>query len=305
MTNQNAVATRDEAAEKPAPRAPVAAGGPIAAMVPQDLEQAFRLSTALARSGDMVPKHFQGKPEAIMAAVLKGAEVGLAPMQALASIAVINGRPTIYGDGLTALVFGGGHHLDAWIEGEGENAVAVAQLTRGDTGRVVERRFSVADAKRASLWGKSGPWQSYPMRMLEWRAKTWAARDGAPDALMGLTLPDDAQAFGPDTAREVNPAPRPSPRGSLRYVEPDAPEPETDRIEETTGEVLEPDAPDEGPTWGERHHDALAALQKAAEAGNVAKFRAVEAKIEADPQLAGDAELTRLRGEMRARVEAA
>jgi len=303
MTQSNAVATRDE---KPAPKAPVAAGGPIAGMVPQDIEQAFRLSTALAQSGDMIPRQFQGKPEAIMAAVLKGAEVGLAPMQALASIAVVNGRPTIYGDGLTSLVFKAGHHLDSCIEGEGERAVAVATLTRGDTGRAVERRFSVEDAKRAGLWGKQGPWQSYPMRMLEWRAKTWAARDGAPDALMGLTLADDADTYGPDAARDVTPAaPKPSPRGSLRYVEPDPePEPEVDRIHEATGEVLDPDAPEEAPTWGDREHDALAALQAAAEAGNKARFRAVEKQIDADPHLAADTELTRLRGEMRERMEA-
>jgi hypothetical protein len=63
-----------------------------------------------------------------------------------------------------------------------------------------------------------------------------------------------------------------------------------------------PDAPEEGPTWGEREHQAFAALQAAAEAGNKAKFRSVEKQIDADPQLAADAELTRLRGEMRERM---
>ena len=43
---------------RPAPKPPVKAGGVIEALVPRDMEQAFRLANALAQSGDMVPKAF-------------------------------------------------------------------------------------------------------------------------------------------------------------------------------------------------------------------------------------------------------
>lgn len=208
---------------------PVEAGGAISALIPRDIDQAFRLATALAESGDMVPKQYQKRPREIMAAIMKGMEVGLAPMQALASIAVINGRPTVWGDAIPALVQRAGHHLDCEIEGEGEKAVAIARLTRGDSGKVIERRFSAADAKRAGLAGKQGPWQQYPQRMLMMRARTWAARDGAADALMGLHVREEVQDYGPDAARDITPT---APRGRAMYL---PAEPEVDAIVEHEG----------------------------------------------------------------------
>lgn len=197
MTDQtNAVA-------KAEPKPPIVAGGGMAAIVPQDIEQTFRLSQALARGGDMVPKHFQGQPEQIMAAIMRGMEIGLAPMQALSNIAVINGRATVWGDALPALMQRAGHSLDVVIEGDGENMVARATLKRGDTGQTVVREFSVADAKKANLWGKQGPWQTYPKRMLSMRARAWAVRDGAADALMGLQVAEEMQDAPP--MRDVTP----------------------------------------------------------------------------------------------------
>lgn len=180
-----------------APKAQITTGGALAALVPQSLDEAFRLAKALSVSGDMVPKHFQDKPEMIMAAVMRGAEIGLMPMQALSNIAVINGRASLWGDALPALMQRAGHHIDVEINGEGDKAVATARLTRGDTGKVVERTFSMEDAKKAGLSGKTGPWQQYPKRMLAHRARAWACRDGAADALMGLQVAEEAQDFEP------------------------------------------------------------------------------------------------------------
>ena len=183
-------------------------GGALAALVPQSLDDAFRLAKALAASGDMVPKHFQGKPEMTMAAIIRGMEIGLAPMQALSNIAVINGRASIWGDALPALMQRAGHHLDVEMQGEGDSLAAVATLARGDTGKVIERTFSVQDAKKAGLWGKAGPWQAYPARMLQMRARSLACRDGAADALMGLQVAEEMRdapimrdVTAPDPAR--------------------------------------------------------------------------------------------------------
>lgn len=211
MTN-TAISTETKAAKPP-----VKAGGAIEALIPKDMDQAYRLAQALARAGDLVPKHYQGQPEAAMAAIIRGMEVGLAPMQALSSIAVINGRPTIWGDALPALVQRAGHHIDVDYEGAGDNLTAVATLTRAD-GKKVVRRFSMADAKRAGLAGKQGPWQQYPQRMIAHRARSWACRDGAADALMGLQVSEEVQDYGPQAARDVTPAPR---KGGAIYADPD------------------------------------------------------------------------------------
>ena len=199
----------NETASPPAiANATLSPGGALAALVPQSLDDAFRLAKALAASGDMVPKHFQGKPEMTMAAIIRGMEIGLAPMQALSNIAVINGRASIWGDALPALLQRAGHHLDVEMQGEGDSLTAVATLARGDTGKVIERTFSVQDAKKAGLWGKAGPWQAYPARMLQMRARSLACRDGAADALMGLQVAEEMRdapvmrdVTAPDPAR--------------------------------------------------------------------------------------------------------
>lgn len=206
----------------PAQKAQIKTGGALAALAPQSLDEAFRLASALAGSGDMVPKHFQDKPQAVMAAIIRGMEIGLAPMQALSNIAVINGRATLWGDAIPALVQRSGHHVDVDYEGTGDDLTAVATLTRGDTKRQIVRRFSLSDAKRAGLLGKQGPWQQYPQRMIAHRARSWAVRDGAADALMGLQIAEEVEDYGPDAARDVTPAAPAVPRrGIPTYAEPD------------------------------------------------------------------------------------
>ena len=219
--NQSTALSTETAAPKP-----MTSGGALAAFVPQTSEQLIKLSEVLARSGDMVPKAFQGNPPMIAAAMMRGMEVGLNPMQALSSIAVINGRAVLWGDALPALVQRAGHTIDVDYEGAGDTLTAVATLTRGDTGKVIVRRFGMADAKRAGLTGKAGPWTQYPQRMMAMRARSWAVRDGAADALMGLHVSDEAQDIGPDSARDVTPAPK---RGGVVYADPD---PVVDEIHE-------------------------------------------------------------------------
>lgn len=193
----NEVATRQAQ-----PRPPMQAGGQVAALVPQTLEEAFRVSQAIAASG-LAPKGMD-KPETVMVAIMAGAELGLAPFQALQSFAVVNGRPTLWGDGLMAVARSQGIKAREWIEGEGDQIVAHCEVTRPDTAEVIERSFSVADAKKAALWGKAGPWQSYPKRMLQMRARAWALRDGCADMLRGFQVREEVEDFQPTiTARRV------------------------------------------------------------------------------------------------------
>jgi hypothetical protein len=65
-------------------------------------DEMARFCQAIARS-KLSPKGLE-TPEAIMVAVQHGMEIGLGPMQALQSIAVINGRPSLWGDALPALI---------------------------------------------------------------------------------------------------------------------------------------------------------------------------------------------------------
>lgn len=157
------------------------------------LGEMFRFGQAVIASG-LAPKGYQ-TPEAVMIAVQFGAEIGLKPMQALQSIAVVNGRPTIWGDGLLALCVSSSSWDEArfregW-EGEGDNRTAFCEMAKRG-GQMVRRTFSVLDAKRAKLWDKD-TYKQYPDRMLQMRARGFAARDCFPDVLRGIVATEEAQ----------------------------------------------------------------------------------------------------------------
>lgn len=132
--------------------------------------------------------------EDIMIAVQHGLEVGLSPMSALQNIAVVNGKPCIYGDAALALCCSHPAFLD--IEETVDGNTATCTVKRRDRSPVV-RKFSEADAKKAGLWGKQGPWSSYPSRMLQMRARSWALRDAFPDALKGLGVAEEVRDYTP------------------------------------------------------------------------------------------------------------
>lgn len=160
---------------------------------PRTFQELMHFSKIAAESG-MVPRDYVGKPAAIVIACQMGAELGLAPMQSLQNIAVINGRPSVWGDTLLALVRSSPICDDVveTIEGEGSATTAVCVAIRKGK-KPVENRFSFADAQNAGLLNKPGPWKSYPRRMLQMRARGFALRDAFPDVLRGLITSEEAQ----------------------------------------------------------------------------------------------------------------
>jgi hypothetical protein len=160
------------------------------------MDDAYRFAKMVA-SSEFAPKDFRGKPESCLLAIQAGSEVGLSPMQSLQSIAVINGRPSIWGDAAMALVQASPvcEYVREYVEGDGDNLVAVCEAKRRGYPAPTVVRFSVADAKKASLWGKSGPWQQYPTRMLALRARGFALRNAFADALRGLITAEEAQDY--------------------------------------------------------------------------------------------------------------
>ena len=167
--------------------------GPSMVLRPTSFNELVQFAQMAAKSA-MVPASYKGQPESIMLAIQMGSEVGLAPMQALQNIAVINGRPAIWGDAVVGLCRQSPHCRDIieTIAGDGDNMTATCTAIRAGAEPVV-RSFSVADAKKAGLWGKSGPWQQYPTRMLQMRARGFAVRDAFPDVLRGLITAEEAR----------------------------------------------------------------------------------------------------------------
>lgn len=172
---------------------------------PQTFEQALTFSDYLAES-DMVPKDFKGKPGNCLIAMQWGSELGLKPLQALQNIAVINGRPALWGDAVIAIVRGS-QLCEYVIEEMDSQGSAVCRVKRrGEQEQV--RTFSDMDAKTAGLLGKQGPWTTNPKRMKQMRARSFALRDVFPDVLKGIAIAEEAQDIADYVAAEkaIDPA---------------------------------------------------------------------------------------------------
>jgi hypothetical protein len=125
--------------------------------------------------------------------------------------------------------------------------VATCTIKRRGRATATVQRFSRDDAVMAGLWDKQGPWKTNPRRMLQMRARAFAARDALPDVLKGLAIAEEAIDTPPE--REINQAEAPK-RGAAALREaaraavdapPAAPEPQDDAI---GAEAASPTAPD-------------------------------------------------------------
>jgi len=184
----------------------------LAAFTPTNLTEAVALAKLIAGS-DLAPKDYRGKPGNVLIAMQLGAELGVAPMQAIQNVAVINGRPSVWGDLALALVQA---HPDyeahkEWMDGSGDLRRAIFQIKRRGQ-EWHQSTFSVQDAKTAKLWGKRGyngqdtPWITNPDRMLQMRARGFGLRDKFADALKGLKLAEEAMDLPPDTGKTAREA---------------------------------------------------------------------------------------------------
>lgn len=192
----------------------------------QTMDDAMRFGKLLAES-EFPPKDFKGKPASCVLAIQHGAEIGLGPMQAIQSIAVINGRPSIWGDAALALVMASPvcEYVKETIDGEADQAVATCIAKRKGYPEPVVSKFSMADAKRAGLAGKQGPWSQYPKRMLQLRARGFALRDAFPDVLKGLVTTEEAQDYPAAEAALTKSVKEVAPGVTVAHVERFEPQP--------------------------------------------------------------------------------
>lgn len=188
-------------------------------LVPQSLADVEKIAAKMSAAG-WVPKSYRDRNgevnrSMVELAIMHGATVGIPAIMAPQVIAVINGMPSIYGDGMLGLVRSSGllEDIREWIEGEGDEAVAYCEVKRKGQPMPIKRDFGVVQAKRAGLWGKEGPWTAYTRRMLQMRARGFTLRDGFADVLKGLRMAeeilDEIIDITPD--RPAVPAERPKP----------------------------------------------------------------------------------------------
>lgn len=168
------------------------------------LSEVGQLAHAIANT-DFVPKAMRGNEAAIAASILYGDEVGLPPMQALAKIAVIDGKPSLAAEAQRALILAAGHNI--WLEEQTTTKVTIAGKRR-DQDQIQRVTWTIDDARRAKLDGKQN-WRTYPRAMLVARASAELARGMFADVIGGLAATEeleDVTGPGGEPAREETPA---------------------------------------------------------------------------------------------------
>lgn len=201
MASTEVAKPRGKAAAKPTTQALAPAPTPGFSYITAGLQERADYIARLAPS-TILPTAYRGNAANAFVAAETGAALGLEPLQALASIAVINGRATLSSDLMAAVIRRAGHTLRI-VENSPESVTAT--LIRADDKKF---EFTVTwdkdKAVKAGLWGQRGPWSQYPTQMLRARAITEVARQGASEALMGMIYsPEDFGATITDTGEVI------------------------------------------------------------------------------------------------------
>ena len=164
----------------------------------------FKTLQAIANT-DFVPKALRGKPNAILASILTGRELGLGPMESLRSIDVIDGRPSPSAEWMVGRILEAGHFIGVASDKEGNYLQSDSSCTVLGTRQIHGEQhqqiytFTMEMASRAGLTGKYN-WKSYPEAMLYWRAVAQLSRQFFADVLRGIKhLPEE---IGADTWEE-------------------------------------------------------------------------------------------------------
>lgn len=209
----------------------------------QELSAAHQLGTALCGT-EFVPASFRGKPEAAAAAILAGKSLGLDPMNALANIFVVSGRPSMYARTMAALVMQAGHTIRR-IQAT-EQSVIYEGRRKGDT-TFTRVEWTIARAQKAG-YTSNKKYQSDPIAMLTAKCQAEICRVIAPDVLTGIAATsveevelDDlgettTATEAPKAKRTVTRKQQPAPALPAAVHEAPEPEPEPEQAEPETAE---------------------------------------------------------------------
>lgn len=197
--------------------AKIQAGGQLSAIYPQTFDDVVRFARMAVKAGLFIPARVKdeekeaAEEKAIAQAsmcLMHGMELDIPPLQALAGIAIINGKACIYGDLVPAILWSKGFEIDEEVTGEGRELRAVCTITRPG-GKKITREFTAKQAMTAGLWDErakvkrriwengsqvwkevdnDSTWHCYPDRMVQMRARGRCSDDGAPDALRGMRI---------------------------------------------------------------------------------------------------------------------
>ncbi len=164
----------------------------------KDLSPHYMQLAGKLASSELVPKSFRGKPQDLFICWAMGYQVGLTPEQSMQCIAVINGKPAMWGDDMLALCMAHKDFDDIIEEPimDKNHAVMGYTCTVKRKGRADKINiFTLEMAKKAGLLAKGGVWIQYTDRMLKLRARGFCLRDAFPDALKGIKPREEVEDY--------------------------------------------------------------------------------------------------------------
>ena len=165
-------------------------------IVPVDADARIRYAERLSQA-ELLPKDFRGKPADVLVAMDWGESLGLTPVQAINSIYIVYGRPSLSSRAKQALAVKAGHRIRV----TGNDDTATARLWRRDDPEFAyEATWTMAMAKRAGLLDKKdgSNWKTYPHVMLKRRAVSSVVEDACPELLLGMDVSEVDAADWPD-----------------------------------------------------------------------------------------------------------
>ena len=185
----------------------------VVELMPAYIDLASRIANT-----EFVPGALRRRPEAVLAALMSGAERGLGPLESLRSVHVIDGRPSLSAEAMRALVFAAGHTIEI-VETTATRATVIGRRA-GSESTSPPFTWTLDRARRARLANKQN-WQTYPEAMLLARASAELCRAVFPDVIAGLVRRRGARGRDRRRARHDDPAPRgvadpPRPTGAGR-----------------------------------------------------------------------------------------
>lgn len=188
MENQDAPETEAAVAERPTEQAvttPPAGNMDAAATAVtrwrDKLVEAGNLACDLTKS-TLVPAHFRNNLADAAVVIMRGAALGLDPLQAMESIYVVKGRTGMYARAMLALVLKAGHEVVV-TEADDTKAVVKARRKGGEFWQTFT--WTIERATKAG-YTSNAKYKSNPQEMLIAKATAEACRVIAPDLLLGI-----------------------------------------------------------------------------------------------------------------------
>lgn len=168
---------------------------------PTTFSEVIHMAEFLAKS-NLVGSSLRGKAPDVAVILLKGSELGVPPMTALAQIHVIEGKPSCSPELMRALAVMAGHRIT--FTTLSPSSVTIKGV-RGDNGETLEITWDMARASAAGLTNK-GTWKSYPQAMLAARATSELVRYHFPELGIGY-IPEELGATVTESGQVVASAP--------------------------------------------------------------------------------------------------